>query len=517
MNTRRAAIGVATAFYLVAAAALAHAFLNYWTHAADYILEQHGFRQTQTAITTYWFLRDGFDLAYPLPVLGAPWSAPFELPLFQLLVAYVVKFTGLSVDTAGRAVSFTFFAAGIWPIVLLGRALRLPHHFVPVTIALYCCAPVYLFWGRTFMIESLALFLTLLLLALAIRAASADQGPSPGLVGAVFAAGALALTVKVTTAAAPFAAAGLVTAVALTRQWSAGRLHERRSLAMLALLGALALAFLCLVLWVQYSDAVKAGGEVSSRLQSDNLRTWNFGTAEDRLSANLWRATIHARSIPETLGAGGVLVLGLAVLARLSRAGWMAVALFLTLYLAPFLLFPRLHMVHNYYQYANAIYLVLAAGVVIAALACRRPVVALAIVVLIAGLQLRTFEQGYATTEGAVLSPAQSRSLQISAVLKNRVESEAAFLAFGLDWSSEVPYYSERRAVMVPWWDDLALRAAADPARFLGGVPLQAVVVCSDSEPPAGFDTALAALTTGAAKQAVAGCEVYSGLRRRLD
>ena len=36
------------------------------------ILDHHGFRQSQTAITSYYFIKDGFRLAYETPVLGAP-------------------------------------------------------------------------------------------------------------------------------------------------------------------------------------------------------------------------------------------------------------------------------------------------------------------------------------------------------------------------------------------------------------------------------------------------------------
>src|SRR6188508_2586949 len=48
------------------------------------LLESHGFRQTQTAYTARIFHQDGIDLLHPkLPVLGEPFEAPFESPLFQ--------------------------------------------------------------------------------------------------------------------------------------------------------------------------------------------------------------------------------------------------------------------------------------------------------------------------------------------------------------------------------------------------------------------------------------------------
>jgi hypothetical protein len=43
------------------------------------ILDAHGFRQTQTALTTYFMIGQAPKLAYETPVLGPPWSIPLEL------------------------------------------------------------------------------------------------------------------------------------------------------------------------------------------------------------------------------------------------------------------------------------------------------------------------------------------------------------------------------------------------------------------------------------------------------
>jgi hypothetical protein len=41
-----------------------------------------------------------FSLSYDTPVLGYPWSIPFEIPLYQWIVACVSRL-GLSIDVAG--------------------------------------------------------------------------------------------------------------------------------------------------------------------------------------------------------------------------------------------------------------------------------------------------------------------------------------------------------------------------------------------------------------------------------
>lgn len=85
------------------------------------LLESHGFRQPQTALSAYW-LRDGADfLRYITPALGYPWSVPFELPWYQWLAAHLSALTGLELDPSGRLVSLIFSIATIWPAAAILR------------------------------------------------------------------------------------------------------------------------------------------------------------------------------------------------------------------------------------------------------------------------------------------------------------------------------------------------------------------------------------------------------------
>ena len=40
------------------------------------ILDHFGFRQSQTAITSYYFMKDGYKIDYEIPVFGPPWRMP---------------------------------------------------------------------------------------------------------------------------------------------------------------------------------------------------------------------------------------------------------------------------------------------------------------------------------------------------------------------------------------------------------------------------------------------------------
>jgi len=122
------------------------------------LLEHYAFRQTQTAISAYYYLKEGFTLNYITPVLGAPWSIPFEFPTYQFIVAGFSYLTTIPLEAAGRLISIIFFylALGyiykILSLYFFDKILRL----IPIIFLLVC--PQYIFWSRTFMIESTALF-----------------------------------------------------------------------------------------------------------------------------------------------------------------------------------------------------------------------------------------------------------------------------------------------------------------------------------------------------------------------
>src|SRR5450759_1816213 len=89
------------------------------------LLDQHSFRQTQTAISTYWLLHGGNWLAYETPVLGSPWAIPFEFPLYQWIVALTSSILPISLDNVGRIVSYIFQVCCLAPLYVLFRTYNL--------------------------------------------------------------------------------------------------------------------------------------------------------------------------------------------------------------------------------------------------------------------------------------------------------------------------------------------------------------------------------------------------------
>src|SRR5262249_8160029 len=81
---------------------LIHSFFAISTGWKHTINDVHGFRQSQTAITVDYLLKGGPWVNYETPVLGPPWSIPFEFPLYQWITAIAVLVFRVPVEQAGR-------------------------------------------------------------------------------------------------------------------------------------------------------------------------------------------------------------------------------------------------------------------------------------------------------------------------------------------------------------------------------------------------------------------------------
>jgi hypothetical protein len=437
----------------------------------------HAFRQTQTALTAYWLWKGGPWLAYETPVLGYPWSIPFEFPTYQGLVA-LLRLAGIPIDRGGRLVSFAFYIACLWPLSRLFRALAFGRRaFLSVSI-LFLAAPLYLYWSRTVMMESTALFFALLWLALLMSSLTDFR---PAMVLWTAAAGTAAVLTKSTTFPA-FLLLGGILFLGVTLRKGLSLLSRRAvTLAVLGFAVPLALGYL----WVLYSDGVKAQNPIGSLLSSTGLAGWNFGSWQQRTSAGFWHGVLLERILPDIFGYGVPIAAAGAVAAFASRRFALPALAALAAFFLPFALFTNLHFVHNYYQYANAIFALAVAGLGLAGIAdrgCHR--IAAALLLALVALQLAFFWRTY----GGYLTADDSTGgeLAIAAIAKNTMPPEGSLVVIGDDWSSLIPYYSERKSLALPDWTPLPVlqRAFSNPQAFLGDRPLAGIVYCRGDKPP---------------------------------
>ena len=465
-------------------------------HAGQPLLEAHGFRQTQTAITVYWMIRDGWRLAYETPVAGYPWAIPFEFPLYQTLVAVIAKAGGWPLDPIGRLVSFAFLLGCAWPAALITRRLALPRQTAWVFCALLWSSPIYLFWGRTFMIETAALFFAFAAIPYGLDLLGSNSSWHAAALCTAF--GALACLQKVTTGAPVVLALGCLWLIQRIRR-GGPRLPPLREIGMAFC--AFGVPLLLAVAWTRYTDIVKSANPFGMTQTSSAIRDWNLGTLQQRLQLSTYATVIwHRMLVPNAAGIVGFGLIGGALLVPSAARIRAIVAAALALFLLPIVLFTNLHVEHDYYQSACALFLIAALAVAAGAWAptvVRHPAVVPVLTSLLVAANGHAFVRGYGPIARKVITAGHNRVLSVAEVLRQHTPPGSAFVAFGRGWSSEFAYYAERKAFMVPHDFSGYRRAWDDPAAFLGGTPLGALVVCpskwgltiEDARSRAGSDT----------------------------
>lgn len=465
-----------TAFVAIFAATVAMRYVS------QPLLESYGFRQTQTAITAYWLLHGGSLLAYETPVGGYPWAIPFEFPIYQALAALIAHLGGFPLDAVGRLVSFAFLIGCAWPALGIARRLTLPRQVVWVFCALLWSSPIYLFWGRAFMIETAALFFAFASIPYALDLRERSPSRTAVLLCALF--GTLAGLQKVTTGAPVTIVLGCIWLISWLRREGL-RLPSVRDIAAPAC--AFGLPILVSALWSGYADAVKAANPLGAQLTSTALVRWNLGGKSQLLSLSTYVEVFWTRLF--VANAGGMLGVALLAGAVLRPGvprlrGYVLAAL--SMLILPILIFTNLHINHDYYQASCLLFLTGAVALTVAVwvpgvISHHAAVPALTLMLVTSNLL--AFRQGYGPLARAEFQVAQHRILAIAEVLRDNTPPASGFVAFGLDWSSELAYYAQRKSFTVPRFFREYDRAWTEPARYLGDAPLGALVICPSPSP----------------------------------
>lgn len=405
-------------------------------------LSGHEFRQAQTALSIQAMQQTGFQFDYETPVLGKPWAIPMEFPLYQYLVVRYIDLSGDGIPQAARAVAAIAFLVGLAACFGLMRWSGYTSGASAVALCPVCLAPVYLFYSRTVMIESLAWALSAWFLLAILHF---HRGGNRTWLLVAVGAGAAAVLVKATTWAAFCLPWALVFLSDTWRSRSGWRDKWRRWS------GEAALGLVLLAVgwgWVAYADAVKAQNVIGQFLVSDQLIGFNFGSMELRGAGQFWGKLWGYWT--QAVAAPPVLVLGLLTALLWSRSRMVAgVGLFS--FLGIQLIFSGLFFAHDYYLYANAAFVLFAVGAGLASaweaaqLTRSKSAVMLGLVVML-GWQYRTFQIHYAPTQ---MAPATG-PVGLTAALQYLTEPEDVIVAHSPDWNSSWPYYAERRMLLIP-------------------------------------------------------------------
>ena len=418
------------------------------------ILDFHGFRQTQTAISVYYFVHEGFRFDYITPVLGPPWSIPMEFPLYQWIVAFVVLMTKSAIDQAGRLVSVLFFYACLIPIYLLSREYIKKKSYSLIILSMVLINPVYIFWTRTFMIESTALFLSLSYLYLFTKALEKEKWRYPVLAIIV---GSLAGLTKITTFAVFLIAVFIIYCYMFNQK--VVNYSNKDILLKYIITGAL-LALVPVLIsyaWVQFGDSLKVDHPYASFLTSSSLKTWNWGSWEQKVSLATWEKIFNLSSFYQSFSLfckvnSIILHLITFIILFLVSKRKTLVGSLLLIYISAPLIFTNLYYVHYYYQYANTVFFCFAIGFIcISIIDSKNKIYSSVGTYLILPLILLFYIDGYSsfyyraqTAPDHLYKPFK----ELTSFLKVNTKPDDIIIFDGFDWDSRYAYYSERKALM---------------------------------------------------------------------
>ncbi len=404
------------------------------------LVEEHGFRQTQTAMTAVDFQRYGIDLLHPrVAVFGARAEVPFEFPLFQAM-ATVPMNLGLDTDMAMRVTAFACFL--LTAVLLYGLIRRVGGRVAALaSLVAFLFSPFGLLWGRTSLVEYLA---TAGAVGFAWAGIEWRERRHWAFVVLAVLAGSVAMLVKVTTGVFWILPLVLYTAVKELpgfRAWVRARLDP-------GLIVAIALPLLAGAWWTRHADAIKAANSATDWLTSTNLETWNFGTLAQRQVAANW-TTIYDRI--EQLLVGRSLFLVLVVLAlwvgRKQRF-WLGLTLAALL---PPVVFFNLYWAHDYYLAAISPALAGLVGVVGAWVWEHRPrrwsalVCALVLATLWLGWVVWPESDYFGKMNGPVADPYAGAATELAAV----TDPSKLVVYMGEEWNPTTPYYADRPGFML--------------------------------------------------------------------
>lgn len=447
-------------------------------YSGQLLLDDYAFRQTQTALTSFWFMKTGFKFAYETPVLGFPWSVPFEFPLFQYIVAKISSIFNVDLQQTGRLISYLFLITCLIPVVGIFKKIFLSSWLMPchVFLVLFLSSPIYLYWGRTFMIETEALFFSLCFLYYSILLIQGDLRWKNIFLGSVFLL--IGLLQKGTTALPLLLIMGMLSArhVFVVKSYKINFIVFFK----FTIIFIFPLVMACL--WTEFTDVVKTKNYVGAQLTSKMMSGWYYGNLDMRISKALWYNTIWLRVISANIsGYLGCLLILLGMIFLNNRERKL-IFTSLILFFIYFMIFTNLHIVHSYYQVANTIFLIAALAFAVSEFILKFPsstYFMFCILMILVCLNIYHFQKGYYLSEKIKFDNTH-QTIAISDFIRANTSPDDPILVYGYDWSSEVSFFSQRKTLTFPVWAHISkdnFGPIENPTYYLGQQP-SAIVIC---------------------------------------
>ena len=404
------------------------------------------FRQAQTAIISYYIdAQNNFSLLYETPLVGKPWvSILLEVPLYEWCVVELSRASGLPQVLAARTISLACFYLTLPALyLLLGRfGLSPPRRLL--ALALILVSPVYIFYSRAFLMESMELMSCAWFLLGFVR--TMDGRRWSWLAFTIIAGTAAALIKSATFAVWLLPAAGYGARL-VWREVRAGSGWYALSQTLFWGIACVAVALGALFWWISLTDPIKAAHASAYLFTAKNLSWDNWGLLNfaKRFSAETWSALLdrwrEGIMAPWIIALG--LVAGLVAFRRFRRS---IIGLAAVFFLAQ-ILFPLAYAYQDYYFYACTVFLLTAlAFVLFGALDSRLPRLCCWLMIAVPfAAQLGDYWTGYRPSQMVK----SHGGFPFTEVIRDLAPPGSVIIVAGADWCAIIPYYSQHKALMI--------------------------------------------------------------------
>jgi hypothetical protein len=398
--------------------------------------EGDSFRFSQNVMQIREFKENGINLNGNLPLFGENSHVLFEFPLYQIIASLLSEFFRLDPVVGARVTALVFFQVSAILLVILNRAFFEKKNEL-ILLVLYQFLPFGLFYGHAPLGEFLPV--SLMYLAALMSNGESKRRKALNLIFSLILVSFAFLT-KVTTAVAltPLLLLSMVNPRPGGRKFMAFKAGASVASGLIATLA-----------WNEHADKMKELNSYTEALTSTNPRmiAWNFGTFSQRLDFENWYHILIINMGPIVLN-GFILIVLASWVVSYSRN--VKLGILLLCIPSSILIFTNLYIAHTYYLCAIYGVLILILNPIIGEATNKfdlgRGIPLLVTAILIGAYSSTNGSNSMQTILNHQGPPKEAKQI------RDVTRPGEWVLYLGCDWSPYIPYYTERKAIMVPNW-----------------------------------------------------------------
>jgi hypothetical protein len=398
--------------------------------------EGDSFRFSQNVMQIREFKENGINFLGTLPLFGENSHVLFEFPLYQITASLVSEIFRIDPVIAARLTGLTIFQFSAFLLLLLNKEYFEKKNEL-LLVVFYQFLPFGLFYGHAPLGEFLPV--TFMYLAALLSKGRSREKQGAFLVISVLLV-TLAFLTKVTSAVAltPLLLLKIVNSPKFERKFVSFRTGV-----------SLAAGIAATVVWNNHADKLKELNSYTEALASSNpgMLRWNFGSLSQRLDSGNWYHILITNMGPIVLNGLALILIavGITLYARNFNLGILLLCI-----PSAILIFTNLYIAHAYYLCAIygvlVLVLITILSEVVEKFAAGQGRWLAAFIILIGAYSSANGSNAVQTMlkhQGPPLEAKQIRDV---------TRPGESVLYLGCDWSPYIPYYTERKAIMVPNW-----------------------------------------------------------------